>query len=63
VTGWRGLHEAYILAQAYVASGDKVSALLAAMSAKKIAGRLIGGYPDIDSLERLLQGEASEFQV
>jgi predicted Zn-dependent protease len=63
VTGWRGLHESYILAQAYVASGDKVSALLAAMSAKKIAGRLIGGYPDIDSLERLLQGQASESQV
>jgi tetratricopeptide (TPR) repeat protein len=63
VTGWRGLHETYTLAQAYVASGDKVAALLAAMSAKKVAGRLIGGYPDIESLERFLQGEASESQA
>ena len=63
ITGWRGLHETYILAQAYLAVGDKSAALLAAMSAKKIAGRLIGGYPDIESLERILQVEAVDSQV
>jgi hypothetical protein len=57
------LHETYILAQAYLAVGDKSAALLAAMSAKKIAGRLIGGYPDIESLERILQVEAVDSQV
>jgi tetratricopeptide (TPR) repeat protein len=58
VSGWKGLHETFTLGQAYVAAGDKVAALLAAMSAKRIASRLLGGYPDIDRLERLLQGEA-----
>jgi tetratricopeptide (TPR) repeat protein len=63
VTAWRGIHELYILAQAYVAVGDKGAALLVALQAKKIAGRLIGGHPGIEKLERFLQSAAVGTQV
>jgi predicted Zn-dependent protease len=63
VTNWRGIHELYILAQSYVATGDKVAALLAASKAKEIALRLLGGYPEVDRLERLLQGATAESQA
>ncbi len=55
-TNWRGIHELYVLAQSYVAVGDKVAALLAASKAKAIARRLLGGYPEVEHLEKLLQG-------
>jgi predicted Zn-dependent protease len=60
VTSWRGIHELYILAQAYVAQGDKAAALMVAMQAKKIAVRLIGGHPGVEKLERFLQSAAAE---
>jgi tetratricopeptide (TPR) repeat protein len=63
VTNWRGIHELYILAQAYVTAGDKVAALLAATKAKEVAARLLGGYPDVVHLEKLLQGIAAESQA
>lgn len=63
VTAWRGIHELYILAQAYVAHGDKAAALMVALQAKKIAGRLIGGHPGIEKLERFLQTATAESQV
>ncbi len=62
-TNWRGIHELYTLAQSYVAVGDKVAALLAASKAKAIALRLLGGYPEVESLERLLQGSTAESQA
>ncbi len=63
VTAWRGIHELYILAQAYMAQEDKAAALLTAMQAKVVAGRLIGGHPGVDKLERFLQSAAAESQV
>jgi predicted Zn-dependent protease len=63
VTKWRGIHELYTLAQSYVATGDKVAALLAASKAKEIALRLLGGYPEVERLERLLQGAAADSQA
>ena len=62
-TNWRGIHELCILAQSYVATGDKVAALLAASKAKEIALRLLGGYPEVERLERLLQGATAESQA
>ncbi len=55
VTAWRGIHELYILAQAYVAQEDRAAALMVALQAKKIAARLIGGHPGVEKLERYLQ--------
>lgn len=63
ITGWRGIHELSTLAQAYIAQGDSPAALLAASQAKKVAGRLLGGYPSVDTLERFLQAVTSESQV
>jgi tetratricopeptide (TPR) repeat protein len=63
LTNWRGIHELYILAQAYVASGDKASGLLAATKAKQVAVRLLGGYPEVERLEKMLQGTAVESQA
>jgi predicted Zn-dependent protease len=63
ITGWRGVHELYILAQAYLANEDKVAALMAATQAKNIAARLIGGHPDVERLERSLQTVAQENQL
>lgn len=63
VTGWRGIHELYILAQAYIAQDDKMAALMAATRAKTIASRLIGGHPGVDQLERFLQSESTGSQV
>lgn len=63
VTAWRGIHELYILAQAYVSQGDKGAALMVAMQAKKIAVRLIGGHPGVEQLERSLQLATTESQV
>lgn len=54
-TGWRGIHELLTLANAYVAAGDKVAALLVATKAKEMVGRLLGSYPEVERLERLLQ--------
>lgn len=62
-TGWCGIHELYTLAQSYVAAGDKVAALLSATKAKQIALRLLGGYPDVERLEKLLQGTSLESQA
>jgi tetratricopeptide (TPR) repeat protein len=63
VTGWRGIHELYILAQAYIAQDDKAAALMAATRAKTIASRLIGGHPGVDKLERYLQSESRGSQI
>jgi len=63
VTGWRGIHELYILAQAYIAQDDKAAALMAATRAKTIASRLIGGHPGVDKLERYLQSESTGSQM
>jgi tetratricopeptide (TPR) repeat protein len=63
VTGWRGIHETFILAQAYMAAGDKVAALLAATRAKQIAARLIGGFPEVEQLEKMLHGATAESQA
>ncbi len=63
VTAWRGIHELFVLAQAYIAQEDKAAALLAAMQAKEVAGRLIGGHPGVDKLERFLQSAAYQSQV
>jgi tetratricopeptide (TPR) repeat protein len=63
VTAWRGIHELYILAQAFVAQGDKAAALMVATQAKKIAVRLIGGHPGVEKLERFLQSAAAESQL
>jgi predicted Zn-dependent protease len=63
ITAWRGIHELYILAQAYVAQEDKAAALMAATRAKHIASRLIGGHPGVERLEQSLQSEEIESQV
>jgi tetratricopeptide (TPR) repeat protein len=63
VTSWRGINELYVLAQAYVAQEDKATALLTAMQAKAVAGRLIGGHPGVEKLERFLQAAAAESQL
>jgi tetratricopeptide (TPR) repeat protein len=63
VTAWRGINELYVLAQAYVAQEDKAAALLAATQAKVVAGRLIGGHPGVEKLERFLQSAAAESQL
>ncbi len=58
MTGWRGINEVSTLAQAYLASGDKIAALLVATKAKEIAVRLIGGYPEVAQLKKMLQVSA-----
>ena len=63
LTNWKGIHELYIAAQSYVAVGDRVAALLAATRAKDIAARLLGGYPELVRLEKLLQGAPVESQA
>lgn len=63
LTNWRGIQELYILAQAYVASGDKPAGLLAATKAKQLAVRLLGGYPEVERLEKMLQGVTMESQA
>lgn len=62
VTAWRGIQELYILAQAYVTQGDRSSALIVALQAKKIAARLIGGHPGVERLERYLQSVDGDFE-
>jgi Tfp pilus assembly protein PilF len=54
-TGWRGVHELLTLANAYVAVGDKLAALLVATKARETVGGLLGSYPEVERLERLLQ--------
>jgi tetratricopeptide (TPR) repeat protein len=63
LTSWKGVHELYIAAQSYVAVGDRVAALLAATRAKEVAARLLGGYPEVAQLEKLLQGRPAESQA
>lgn len=54
-TGWRGVQEMHTLAQAYVASGDKVSGLLIASKAKDIGRRLLGSYPEAGHLDQMIE--------
>lgn len=54
-TGWKGVREMHVLAQAYMASGDKISALLVASKAKDIGRRLLGSFPDAKNLEQLIE--------
>lgn len=54
-TGWRGVNEMHTLAQAYVATGDKVSALLIASKARDTGRRLLGSFPDSGQLDRLIE--------
>jgi tetratricopeptide (TPR) repeat protein len=63
LTNWKGIHELYTAAQSYVAVGDRVAALLAATRAKEVAARLLGGYPEVVQLEKLLQGVSIESQA
>ena len=54
-TGWKGVNEMHTLAQAYVATGDKVSALLIASKARDTGKRLLGSFPDAIQLDQLIE--------
>lgn len=54
-TGWKGVREMHVLAQAYVASGDKISALLIASKAKDTGRKLLGTCPEARKLEQLIE--------
>ena len=62
-TGWRGIHEMHILARAYAISGDKISALLIASKAKDAGQRLLGTYPEVRRLEKLIEDLSSGTQA
>jgi Flp pilus assembly protein TadD len=62
-TGWAGMHEMHTLARAYALSGDKVSALLVASKAKDAGRNLLGIYPEVLSLERLIHSLSSGTQA
>ena len=62
-TGWKGVNEMHTLAQAYVASGDKISGLLIASRAKDIGRRLLGAYPEATKLEQLIEQLSSGTQI
>jgi len=49
------VNEMHTLAQAYVATGDKVSALLIASKARDTGRRLLGSFPDSGQLDRLIE--------
>jgi uncharacterized protein HemY len=62
-TGWAGMHEMHTLARAYALSGDKVSALLIASKAKEAGRNLLGIYPEVQSLEKLIHSLSSGTQA
>lgn len=55
VTAWRGVHEMYTLAQAFITVGEQGAALLVACKAKDLVAKLLGSYPEVVELERKLQ--------
>lgn len=62
-TGWCGLHEMYALARAYALCGDKISALLIASKAKDAGRNLLGIYPEVRSLEKLINSLSTGTQA
>lgn len=62
-TGWCGIHEMHALAKAYALCGDKVSALLIASKAKQAGQNLLGVYPEVQSLEALINNLSSGTQA
>lgn len=60
VTAWSGVEEMATLTRAYVATGEKVAALLVATKAKDVVARLLGVYPEVEQLEHLLQRDIVE---
>jgi uncharacterized protein HemY len=62
-TGWSGMHEMHSLARAYALTGDKVSALLIASKAKEAGRNLLGIYPEVQSLDRLIHSLSSGTQA
>ncbi len=58
-TGWMSAREMHILAQSFFAYGDKMAALLMASKAKQAGSKLLGAYPNVKSLDRLIEDLSS----
>jgi len=62
-SGWLSAREMHILAEAYYHSADHVSALIIANKAKQMGSKLLGNYPHISGLERLIENLKSSQTV
>lgn len=54
-TNWCAPKEMHMLAEAYLRSGDKMSALIIASKAKETGSRLMSAYPEVRDLDRLIE--------
>ena len=54
-SGWVSPREMHVLAEAYLHTGDKMSALLIASRAKEVGSRVLGSYRDVKILDRMIQ--------
>lgn len=54
-TAWRGPREMHILAEAYIATGDRLGALTIAHKAKDAGSKLLGTYRHVKSLDQLIE--------
>lgn len=62
-TGWSGIHEMLVLAKSYALCGDKISALLIASKAKEAGRNLLGVYPEVQTLDELINNLSSGTQA
>ncbi|RMG42116.1 MAG: hypothetical protein D6719_07190 [Candidatus Dadabacteria bacterium] len=62
-SGWISPREMHILAEAYYHNNDRISALLVASKARDEGSRLLGEYPGVKNLDRLIESLSSGTQA
>ncbi len=53
-SGWKSAQDMHVLAEAYLHTGDKMSALLVASKAKEAGSRLLGSYRNVRMLDQMI---------
>ncbi|MCB0338901.1 MAG: tetratricopeptide repeat protein [Bdellovibrionales bacterium] len=54
-SGWCGPREMHILAEAYLANNERITALAVAHKAKEAGTRLLGNYRDVRTIDKLIE--------
>ena len=59
-SGWLSPRELHVLAESYYHCRDKMAALIMASKAKEVGARLMGAYPRVRKLDRLIEALSSQ---